>query len=129
MMSIVEKISLGRLVDWLARAVGWSPVGKTLTIRSAEGPFSEIFNGMAGTVLSLDDGVMALAADRPHSAGLGGGASVVRLTPRHKGWTAFSLMWTDIAVVVEARTADGSPGPVAIGIANIERHRSRTARG
>lgn len=54
--------------------------------------------------------------------------SHLRLTARHSGWTPFSMYLRPIAVVVEAVRLDGQPGPVAIGIAVIERRaRDRAA--
>jgi len=60
---------------------------------------------------------------------VGSKALRLRLTARHEGWTPFSLFLGPIAVVVEAEHVEGSPGPVAIGMATVVPRRSRIPRG
>lgn len=119
-MSIaIETLSIGKAVDLLARALHWSPVGRTLTLHGAEGPYANEFAGLTGKVDSLDShGVMVIrhaSRDAEEKAGTLG----LRLSPRHKGWTAYSLMLVRIAVVAELVGIDGHVRSATIAIASI----------
>ena len=114
------KLSLGYVIDRLARAVGWSPVAKRVVISGVEGPSASVFEGVIGTVRSIQGSVMTLEPDRTvHPGGRPG--SLLRLTARHQGWTPYSLCLKPIAVVVEAEPSGGGSGPVAIGVVTILR--------
>lgn len=121
-MRLASALSLGRIVDAIARAVGWSPVGRGLVLHDAEGPDAGLFEGAAGKVVSIDGTGITLAGDRT-SAFSNGEARLIQLTPRHVGWTAFSLMLCDVAVIATARVSGGRNAQ-AIAIAT----RSRRAR-
>lgn len=119
-MHVFAKLSLGYLADRFAHAVGWSPIAKLVAISGVEGPSANLFEGVIGTVRSVQGCVMTLEPDRPiHSAWIEG--SRLRLTARHEGWTPFSLCLGPIAVVVEADQRDVAGGPVAIGTATVLR--------
>lgn len=127
-MNVLAKLSLGYLADRLAHAVGWSPVAKLVVISGVEGPSANVFEGMIGTVRSVQGGVMTLEPDRTvHPAWSEG--SRLRLTARHEGWTPFSLCLVPIAVVVEAEQTSVGPGAVAIGTATVLRRRGRAGHG
>lgn len=127
-MNVLAKLSLGYLADRLAHAVGWSPVAKLVVISGVEGPSANVFEGMIGTVRSVQAGVMTLEPDRTvHPAWSEG--SRLRLTARHEGWTPFSLCLVPIAVVVEAEQTSVGPGAVAIGTATVLRRSGRTGHG
>lgn len=119
-MRIFAKFSLGYLADRIAHAVGWSPSSKRVAISAVEGPSAGVFEGVTGTVRSVQGGVMTLDPDRPVDPAWSEG-SRLRLTARHEGWTPLSLCLFSIAVVVEVERADGTPGPVAIGMATVLR--------
>lgn len=105
-MHLASVVSLGRIVDAIARAVGWSPAGRELVLHDTEGPDASLFEGAAGKVVSINDEGITLACDR--SFGISAdGARLIQLTPRHVGWTAFSLMLCDVAVIATFRTAEG----------------------
>ena len=126
--SFLATLSIGSLADQLARAVGWSPEAKTVRISRVEGPAAEVFEGLIGTVKSVEETVMMVEPDRTvHSPWIDG--LKLRLTARHRGWTPYSLCLQPIAVVVEAVHPDGRPGPVAIAMAAILRKRSSVAGG
>lgn len=122
-MHTFSKLSLGYLIDRLARAVGWSPVAKRVVISGVEGPSASVFEGVTGTVRSMQGSVMTLEPDRTvHPGGRPG--SLLRLTARHQGWTPYSLCLRSIAVVVEGEPLGGRSGPVAIGVATLVRGRA-----
>jgi hypothetical protein len=126
--SLLATLSIGSLVGQLARVAGWSPEAKTLRISAVEGPAAEVFEGLTGTVKSVQETVMMVEPDRTvHSQWTDG--SQLRLTARHHGWTPYSLCLKPIAVVLEAVQPDGRPGPVAIGMAAILHKRSSVTRG
>jgi hypothetical protein len=52
------------------------------------------------------------------------GLDRVKLTPRHSGWTPFSLMLTGIAVVVQEDSQHAGSGPVGIAMARLARNTS-----
>lgn len=118
-MQLASVFSLGRIVDTIARAVGWSPAGRELVLHDAEGPDASLFEGSLGKVVSIDGGGIAVASNR--SSGVSGDETrVIRLTPRHLGWTGYSLMLCDVAVVATVRAADGRDAQT-IAIASMSR--------
>jgi len=125
---LLTTLSIGFLADRLAHAVGWSPETRTLLISGVEGPSARLFEGLTGTVSSVEESAMVLEPDRKEQSERTGW-SHLRLTARHGGWTPFSLYLRPIAVVVEAVYSDGRPGPVAIGMAAVLRGSDRVTRG
>jgi len=124
MRKAIELLSIGKAADLLARALRWSPVGRTLILHGAEGPSARKFTGLIGNVDSVDDhGVIAISQAKCETDAHAGSCSL-RLTPRHKGWTAFSLMLVRIAVVVELVGLDGHAHSATIAIASISSRRS-----
>lgn len=119
-MSIIQKLSLGRLADRLARSIGWSPIGRSIVVYSAEGPSADLFSGLKATVRAVDQGAMILDVDRVVGANWGG-STEVRLLMRHKGWTPFSMLFGPIAVVVQVVQPDGRAEAVAIALAAVGR--------
>jgi hypothetical protein len=125
-MNVLAKLSLGHLADRLAHAIGWSPIAKSVVISHVEGPSAGLFEGLVGTVRSIQGCVMILEPDRAaHQAWSEG--SRLRLTARHEGWTPFSLCVGPITVVIEAEQFDGRP--VAIGTVKMLRRRTRIPGG
>jgi hypothetical protein len=127
MSVLAGALSPGRFADLLARTVGWSPVGRSIALQGAEGPDSCHFAGMSGTVVSVSDGVMMVEAARENPESRGPPVRL-RLTPRHKGWTPFSLMLVRIAVVAEIVNEGSGPERVAIVVAGLNRQRDRSDR-
>ena len=123
MRKAIELLSVGKAADLLARALHWSPVGRTLNLHGAEGPAAKKFAGLMGKVDSVDDrGIIVIRlanCDMEEDAG----ACSLRLTPRHNGWTAFSLMLVRIAVVAELVGIDGRADAATIAIASINSRR------
>ena len=106
MQSVVTALSIGNIADRAARVVGWSPVGREIVLHQAEGPHAATFEGRCGKVLTVENGVLVV------ECGEAGGQSrsakeIIRLTPRHVGWTARSLMICRIAVIAETSGRDG----------------------
>ncbi len=103
------------MVSLAARLVGWSPVGKVLSISSVEGPGAAALDGQVFEVREVrEDGlVVSLHGVRgPHADGRPG----YLLRPRHRGWTAGSLMVTSIAVTVHEAGPQGPGEAVAIAV-------------
>jgi hypothetical protein len=118
--SFLATLSIGYLADRLAHAVDWSPVAKSVSISGAEGPAAGLFEGMTGTVLSVEESALIVEPDRKAHPAVAVG-SHLRLTARHRGWTPYSLFLRPIAVVVEVEPPDGRPGAVAIAVATVIR--------
>jgi hypothetical protein len=49
------------------------------------------------------------------------GLSRLKLTPRHTGWTPFSLMLAGVAVVVQDASPNAKSGAVGIAMARLAR--------
>lgn len=118
MQSLLAKISLGYLADRMATIVRWSPLGRRLELRGAEGPQAAMFEGLAGKVTSWDDNVIVVDCPDPLDQA-SRAVTTFRLTPRHSGWTGRSLMLLPIAVVAMATGRDGV-SKQAIAIARIK---------
>lgn len=127
MSSLTGAVSLGRLADRVAKAVGWTPVGRSVVLQGAEGPDSRYFSGLSGTVVSVGDGVMYVEAIRTDRES-GNIPIRLRLTPRHKGWTPFSLMLVRIAVVAEFVNDGNGPARVAIAVIGLDRRGGHQTR-
>jgi phage gp37-like protein len=119
MSSAIELLSIGKAADFLARAIRWSPIGRTVVLHGAEGPSANMFAGLAGVVDSVDDSGAILIGQARQEIEDQAGTVKLRLIPRHKGWTAFSLMLVQIAVVAELVGSDGRAHSVTIAIASI----------
>ena len=126
-MTDLAKLSLGYLADRIAHAIGWSPLAKLVAIYGAEGPSANLFEGVTGTVRSVEHRTMILELDRTVHPSLNESSRLV-LTARHKGWTPLSMCFRPIAVVVEDLQPDGQRGPVAIAMATVVRKRGRHSR-
>ena len=111
-------LSLGGLADWLARVVRWSPVGREIVLKQAEGPNADRFNNLHGRVVAFEEGILLVEPTGHELAG----RSTIRLAPRHVGWTGRSLMLCRIAVLAETAALDGSRAQ-AIAVLELARHR------
>lgn len=119
---VLAKLSLGYCFDRIAHVIGWSPVARSMAIFDAEGPHASLFEGVIGTVLSVDQASMILEPNRKPDASISQ-AFRLKLTSRHKDWTPYSTIFRPIAVVVEAIQPDGRRGPVTIAMAMVIRKR------
>jgi len=119
MSSAIELLSIGKAADFLARAIRWSPIGRTVVLHGAEGPSARMFAGLTGKVDSVDESGAMLVSQAGQETEDQAGTVRLRLTPRHKGWTAFSLMLVQVAVVAELLGSDGRAHSVTIAIASI----------
>jgi len=117
-MTVLAKLSLGYVADRIANAIGWSPLAKSVAVYGAEGPSASLFEGVIGTVRSVERGAIILEPDRTVHSSLDEDSRLV-LTARHKGWTPLSMCFRPIAVVVEVLHPDGQRGPVAIAMAAV----------
>jgi hypothetical protein len=114
----VAALSLGGLADRAARIAGWSPVGRHIVLCEAEGRHADYFEGLLGTVTAIDDGVLVAdcLGDPGRATPL---TTLVRISPRHAGWTVHSLMFCRIAVTAEASGPDGATKQ-AVAIASVK---------
>ena len=120
MDNLISLLSMGRLADGLARAVGWSPVGRRLEFSGAEGPLApRLGAGPASVVALAGEDLVVECTGR--AAVPAASPMRLRLSPRHRGWTARSLMLARIAVVVQEEPAAGGSGAVAIAIVRVVR--------
>lgn len=103
------------MVSLAARLFGWSPVGKMLSISSAEGPGANVLEGRVFEVREVreDALVASLRVVQEHHAT---GRPSYLLRPRHRGWTAGSLMATSIAVTVHEIGPQGPGEAVAVAV-------------
>jgi len=124
MRRAIELLSIGKAADLLARVLRWSPVGRTLILHGAEGPSAKRFTGLTGKVDAVDDRGVIVISHANFEMKEDGGACSLRLTPRHKGWTALSLMLVRIAVVAELVGIDGHASYTTIAIASVRSRRT-----
>jgi hypothetical protein len=102
-------------LDVLAGIIGWSPQGRRIAIASVEGPGCELIEGRTFVVGEVRDGnlvVTSLDSSKP---------SDYLLRPRHRGWTAKSLMGTSIAVTVQPLTAAGAGDVIGTAVVRLSR--------
>lgn len=118
MDGVLRWFSAGSIADAFARAAGWSPVGRRITLSGAEGPEAVSLEGRSARVTEILGGDM-IAELLPDHERQAGGLSRVKLRPRHAGWTPFSLMLTGIAVVVQDESAHAREGHVGIAMARL----------
>ena len=115
MEALVSTFSLGRLADLLARAVGWSPVGHRLELAAAD----DVGDVGDATTATLAVQVVAAEGDdlvvEPEAPGRERGRW--RLSARHRGWTARSLMLVAVAMNVKADGRGGAAPPFALAMA------------
>ena len=123
-MSLIPKLSLGYLASRLAKAIGWSPVERSVRIYGAEGPAANRFEDMVVVVKSVEGNTMIVEPDRTVRSGWREGARL-RLTSRHCGWAPTSLWLRPIAVVLETEPSAEEPSQVAISMAAIVRKRAK----
>lgn len=120
MDGVLRWLSAGAIADAFARAAGWSPVGRRITLSGAEGPEAVSLEGRSARVTDILGGDM-IAELLPGHERQAGGLRRVKLTPRHAGWTPFSLMLTGIAVVVQDESAHAGKGHVGLAMAKLAR--------
>jgi hypothetical protein len=96
-------------------------VGRRITLSGVEGPEAEFLEGRSARVTGILGGEM-ISELLPCHARRAEGLSRVKLTPRHTGWTPYSLMLTGIAVVVQDDSTDARSGPVGIAMARLARN-------
>ena len=121
MHKILRWLSAGAIADAFARVSGWSPVGRRITLSGVEGPVAELLEGRSARVTAILGGEL-IAEFLPGHERRAEGISRVKLTPRHIGWTPFSLMLTGIAVVVQDESPNARSGPVGIAMARLVRN-------
>lgn len=115
MRNLISTLSLGRLADGLARAFGWSPVGRRLEFTSVEGPLESGLRGRTAQVIAL------MGEDLVVQCSNATGAPTLRLRPRHRGWTARSLLLASISVVAQAEPAADGLEAASIAVVRIAR--------
>lgn len=122
MSRVFPELSIGRVADRLARGIGWSPVGRWLTLIDAEGPEASWLEDRSVRVVTLEGDDMIV--ESPAVSGNSHGEDThLRLTPRHTGWTAHSLMLVGIAVIVRRPRSRDSADSIGIVMATLDRTR------
>jgi hypothetical protein len=121
MEGLLRCFSAGAIADAFARASGWSPVGRRVTLSGVEGPEAELLEGCSVRVTAILGGEL-ITEVLPSHARRADGPSRLKLIPRHIGWTPFSLMLTGIAVVVQDESPHARSGPVGIAMAKLARN-------
>lgn len=120
MSSVVSWLSIGRVVDGLARILGWSPIGRTLVFDEVEGPLAGTCSGQTCRVLEESDAGLRVEIDAPGQTH--GATSVcLLLSPRHQGWTARSLMLTRVAFVVRQANPQDGVDRTSIAVVSVRR--------
>jgi len=121
MDGILRWFSAGAIADALGRASGWSPVGRMITLSGVEGPEAELLEGRSALVTTIL-GSELIAELLPGHQRRAESYRKVKLTPRHAGWTPFSLMLTGIVVVVQDESPHAGSGPVGIAMVRLARN-------
>ena len=124
MNGILQWVSAGTIAHAIAKAANWSPVGRSITLVGAEGPAAKLLEGRSARVTGiLGSDVIAELLDC-HERGAEG-LSRLRLTPRHSGWTPYSLLLVSIAVVVQDELLDRRPRHLGVAMARLARDQRR----
>ena len=120
MKRVLEYVSVGAVISFIAAVLRWSPVGRVIVLDPAEGPGSDVLGGRVFKVSQLRAGNLIVEAC-PDGVIQAGGPGRYLLRPRHRGWTAASLMAATIAVTVHEIGLQ-EPGPViAMAVARLAR--------
>jgi hypothetical protein len=112
MNKLLEIFSIGNAADLFARLRGWSPAGRSIVLTSAEGPQSDALGDRVFAIREVREGDL-LVGDQQEAGYL--------LRPRHRGWTARSLMATSIAVTVHELGTHGPGDAIAIAVARLSK--------
>lgn len=115
MNQLLSVFSVGNVMDILAGIFGWSPQGRRISLEWVEGPGRDLIEGRNFLVTELQDVSLVVAAEDANT----GGRYLLR--PRHRGWTARSLMGTSIAVTVHPLTVTGAGDAVGIAVVRLGR--------
>ena len=120
MDSVVSWLSAGRIVDWLARILGWSPIGRTLVFDEIEGPLASTHSRKTCRVLEESDAGLRVETDAPGPMQATTGEHFL-LSPRHQGWTARSLMLTRVAFVVRDANPQAGVDRASIAVVSVRK--------
>lgn len=124
MKGILQWVSAGTIAHAIAKAANWSPVGRSITLVGAEGPAAKLLEGRSARVTGiLGSDVIAELLDSQERGAVG--LSRLRLTPRHSGWTPFSLVLVGIAVVVQDESLGREPHHIGVAMAKLARDQAR----
>lgn len=108
-------LSAGNAFDVVAGILAWPPLGRRVSLLSVEGPGRDQIEDRAFVVKEMlnDNLVMASQASGTDGSYL--------LCPRHRGWTARSLIGTSIAVTVRPQTAAGAGDAIGIAVVRLSK--------
>jgi hypothetical protein len=121
MDSVVAWLSAGRIVDRLARILGWSPIGRTLVFDEVEGPLASTHSGQTCRVLEESDAGLRVETDASGPPTHGTSGEYLLLSPRHQGWTARSLMLTRVAFVVRDASPQAGVDRASIAVVSVRK--------
>ena len=102
----------------LARALGWSPAGRTILFRDVEGPLAVWLSGRTGLVVGADGDQLRIEVGANTSDPAPRSRMLV-MTPRHSGWTGQSLLFAPVAFVVQDPNAAGGDEIASIATVSI----------
>jgi hypothetical protein len=94
-------------------------------LTGAEGPEAGWLEGRSARVVSLEDNDLIVEASVADGDGIVGVWNL-RLTPRHSGWTPYSLMLLGIAVLARRPGSSGTADSIGIVTAALDRAKART---
>jgi hypothetical protein len=112
MTGLVDAISAGKAFELLARIRGWSPKGRSIVLVSVEGSRADSLENRVLEVQDVRGGDLVVGTQQ--NAG-------DLLRPRHRGWTAGSLMALSIAVTVHELSEDGPGEAIAAAVVRLDR--------
>lgn len=115
MNQLLSTFSVGNALDVLAGIVGWSPQGRRISVVSVEGPGRELIEGRTFVVGEVRDGNLVVTSQDSSAR------SDYLLRPRHRGWTARSLIATSIAVTVHPLTVAGAGDAIGIAVVRLSK--------
>jgi hypothetical protein len=117
----IPLLTFGHLADWLARALGWSPLGAVLRVHGVEGPRASLLEGRRVRVVALEPAALRVEPVDPPDPASTALPPSLRLSARHAGYPLHALRFLHIAVVI-TDPAQQAPDPDAsIALATLER--------
>jgi hypothetical protein len=121
---ILRWVSAGAISNAFAKAANWSPVGHRIKLVGVEGPEAGLLEGRSARVTGVLGSELIAELLPCHERGAEGFRRL-RLTPRHSGWTPFSLILVGIAVVVQDESLGLEPRHIGVAMAKLSRDQPR----
>jgi hypothetical protein len=117
----IPLLTFGHLADWLARALGWSPLDAVLRLHGVEGPRAARLEGRRVRVVAVEPAALRVEPiDPPHPADATLLPSL-RLSGRHAGYPLHALRFLHIAVVITDANRPAADPDASIALATLDR--------